>query len=375
MDKSYQIDQGIDVSGLFASMNATIDDKLQLLNLTQKILPYENGLIIGSGAFGVVYKAKSKDSGNVVAIKKVLQDKRFKNRELEIMKELNHPNIVQLKNHFLLYGDTPETLYLNYVMDYVPDTLSRIIRHHYVTMKDMSMLYVKVISFQMIKALAYIHSLGICHRDIKPQNFLIDPSTNEVKLCDFGSAKKIIANQANIAYICSRYYRAPELIFGATEYTNHIDIWSVGCIIAEMLLGNPIFAGESSSDQLIEIIKVLGTPTKTQIAQMNPSYKDNKFPFIQPIVWKNVFKDKTVSDEYIDLVSKLLLYDPKSRLTPMRALCHPFFNELRSKIPNGSINENSASSVTIPPYLLTFTEEEIQSDQESAQFLMKSNII
>lgn len=372
MDKSYQIEQGIDVSELILSMNATLDDKLTTLNNTQKPFPYENGLIIGSGAFGIVYKSKVKESKELVAIKKVLQDKRFKNRELEIMKELNHPNIVHLKNHFLLYGEQSDTLYLNYVMDYVPDTLSRIIRHHYATKKDMNMLYVKIISFQMIKAIAYIHSLGICHRDIKPQNILIDPSINEVKLCDFGSAKKLIPKQANIAYICSRYYRAPELIFGATEYTNQIDIWSVGCIIAEILLGKPIFTGESSSDQLVEIIKILGTPTKTQIAQMNPNYKDNKFPFIQPIVWKNVFKDKVVSDEYIDLVSKLLLYDPKSRLSAMRALCHPFFNELRS--PKLNSEPMTPMPIPIPKHLFNFTEEEIQSDQESAQFLMKPNI-
>lgn len=85
--------------------------------------------------------------------------------------------------------------------------------------------------------MAYIHALGICHRDIKPQNLLVDPTNHVLKICDFGSAKKLLKGEVNVSYICSRYYRAPELIFGATEYNNAIDVWSVGCVIAELLLG------------------------------------------------------------------------------------------------------------------------------------------
>jgi serine/threonine protein kinase len=96
--------------------------------------------------------------------------------------------------------------------------------------------------------LTYIHSLGICHRDIKPQNLLVDPQTHSLKVCDFGSAKRLVRGEINVSYICSRYYRAPELIFGATEYTNAIDVWSVGCVMAEMLLGQPLFPGDSGVD-------------------------------------------------------------------------------------------------------------------------------
>ena len=110
--------------------------------------------------------------------------------------------------------------------------------------------------------MSYIHALGIVHRDIKPQNLLVDPSAHILKLCDFGSAKKIAKGEVNVSYICSRYYRAPELIFGATDYSAAIDVWSAGCVIAELLLGQPLFPGESGVDQLVEIIKVLGTPTR-----------------------------------------------------------------------------------------------------------------
>ena len=113
----------------------------------------------------------------------------------------------------------------------------------------------------MFRALLYLQGVGICHRDIKPQNILVDTQTLDLKVCDFGSAKKLIKGEPNVAYICSRYYRAPELIFGADQYTVSIDVWSMACVIAEMVLGEPLFPGESAVDQLVEIIKVLGTPT------------------------------------------------------------------------------------------------------------------
>jgi glycogen synthase kinase 3 beta len=114
----------------------------------------------------------------------------------------------------------------------------------------------------MLRGLAYAHSMGICHRDIKPANLLVDPKTHQLKLADFGSAKRLVAETMNAAYITSRHYRAPELIFGATGYTQAIDIWSAGCVIAELYLGEPLFQGENGVDQLVEIIKVLGTPTR-----------------------------------------------------------------------------------------------------------------
>jgi glycogen synthase kinase 3 beta len=112
-----------------------------------------------------------------------------------------------------------------------------------------------------------MHSKGICHRGLKPQNILIDLKNKILKICDFGSAKILSKNDANVSYVCSRIYRAPELIFGCAEYTSKIDIWSAGCIIGEMVLGNPLFPGTSSVEQLVEIIKILGTPSKEEISK------------------------------------------------------------------------------------------------------------
>jgi serine/threonine protein kinase len=121
-------------------------------------------------------------------------------------------------------------------------------------------LLVKLYSYQLLRSISYIHAIGICHRDIKPQNILVDTGSHTLKLCDFGSAKQLVPGEPNVSYICSRYYRAPELIFGNSNYTTAIDVWSVGCCIAELMLGQPIFPGESGVDQLVEIIKILGTP-------------------------------------------------------------------------------------------------------------------
>jgi serine/threonine protein kinase len=107
---------------------------------------------------------------------------------------------------------------------------------------------VKIYSYQLLRSIAYIHAIGICHRDIKPQNVLVDTNSHILKLCDFGSAKQLIPGEPNVSYICSRYYRAPELIFGNSNYTTSIDVWSVGCVIAELMLGQPIFPGESGVD-------------------------------------------------------------------------------------------------------------------------------
>jgi serine/threonine protein kinase len=109
-------------------------------------------------------------------------------------------------------------------------------------------LLVKIYSYQLVRSIAYIHAVGICHRDIKPQNVLVDTNSHILKLCDFGSAKKLMPGEPNVSYICSRYYRAPELIFGNSNYATQIDVWSVGCVIAELMLGQPIFPGESGVD-------------------------------------------------------------------------------------------------------------------------------
>ncbi|KAN0061928.1 glycogen synthase kinase 3 [Thecaphora frezii] len=328
----------------------------------QKEIAYTNCKVVGNGSFGVVFQARlvtggngnlvegagssqdqgaaagtSKDQQEDVAIKKVLQDKRFKNRELQIMRIVKHPNVCDLRAFFYSNGDKKDEVFLNLVLEYVPETVYRASRHYAKLKQTMPMLLIKLYMYQLLRSLAYIHSIGICHRDIKPQNLLLNPTTGILKLCDFGSAKILVAGEPNVSYICSRYYRAPELIFGATNYTTNIDIWSTGCVMAELMQGQPLFPGESGIDQLVEIIKVLGTPSREQIKTMNPNYMEHKFPQIRPHPFSKVFRPRTPPDA-IDLISRLLEYTPSARLTAVEALCHPFFDELRTgdvRMPNG----------------------------------------
>ncbi|RMC07663.1 hypothetical protein DUI87_17140 [Hirundo rustica rustica] len=394
---------------------------------------YTDTKVIGNGSFGVVYQAKLCDSGELVAIKKVLQDKRFKNRELQIMRKLDHCNIVRLRYFFYSSGEkvisdlfvivrllwfvprpavwkqqcgnkslveyVKDEVYLNLVLDYVPETVYRVARHYSRAKQTLPMIYVKLYMYQLFRSLAYIHSFGICHRDIKPQNLLLDPDTAVLKLCDFGSAKQLVRGEPNVSYICSRYYRAPELIFGATDYTSSIasvsaspqqpgaeallqacvgglsqsvlgkkpppDVWSAGCVLAELLLGQPIFPGDSGVDQLVEIIKVLGTPTREQIREMNPNYTEFKFPQIKAHPWTKVFRPRT-PPEAIALCSRLLEYTPTARLTPLEACAHSFFDELRDpnvKLPNGRDK----------PALFNFTTQELSSNPSLASILIPAH--
>lgn len=292
------------------------------------VISYSADKVIGNGSFGVVFKATKVDTGEVVAIKKVLQDKRFKNRELQIMRMLSHPCVVPLKHCFYSSGEEPDETYLNLVLEFIPETVYQICRRASKAKQFMPIDRVKIYSFQLLRSLAYIHSLGVCHRDIKPQNLLVNPETVELKLCDFGSAKQLVKGEPNVSYICSRYYRAPECIIGATHYDTQIDTWSAGCVITEMMLGHPLFPGESGVDQLVEIIKVLGTPTREQIEKMNPNYTEFKFPQIKAIPWHKVFHSR-VPEAAVSLVSELLLYCPAERTIPMASLMHPFFDELK----------------------------------------------
>lgn len=322
----------------------------------QRQLTYTQCKVVGSGSFGVVFQTKLLPSNEDAAIKRVLLDKRFKNRELEIMRQVSHPNIVELKAFFHSNAEKDD-VYLNLVLEFVPETVYRALRHFSKARLSMPNIEVKLYTYQLFRSLAYIHSLGICHRDIKPQNLLLDPATGILKLCDFGSAKILVPGEPNVSYICSRYYRAPELIFGAQNYTTKIDVWSGGCVMAELMLGQPLFPGESGIDQLVEIIKVLGTPSREQIRTMNPNYMEHRFPQIKPHPFSRVFKRGP--PDAIELITPLLEYSPGQRLSAIEALVHPYFDELRDPETVLPDSRNPNNAVRQLPALFNFTRHEL----------------
>merc|ERR1719310_704632 len=241
--------------------------------------------VVGNGAFGIVWRARAED-GETVAIKKVLLDRRYHNRELQMMKVMDHENVVRLRHYFEKGGRKKDETYLHLVMDFLPETIRSVALQHHKRRKRFATDHAKAYLWQTFRALEYIHARRICHRDIKPDNLLCDPATLKCRLCDFGCSKVLVKGQPNVSYICSRYYRAPELMFGATEYSVSVDVWSVGTILMELLLGHLPFQGQDSTQQhLVEIMKLLGTPSERE----------------------------------------LLCYDPNLRLTATQALQHPFF--------------------------------------------------
>lgn len=178
---------------------------------------------VATGSFGMVYKAIEISSGETVAIKKILEDPRYKSRELRIMKVLEHPNIIRLRQSYISKNDQQEE-FLNLVMDFYPETIYTPIINVKKQNQPVPVVLIKYYLYQMIRALGHMHARQICHRDVKPLNFLLDPTKNTIHLCDFGSGKRLAPGESNIAYICSRFYRAPELIFGSTGYNESIDI-------------------------------------------------------------------------------------------------------------------------------------------------------
>ncbi|XP_060648546.1 glycogen synthase kinase-3 [Drosophila nasuta] len=333
---------------------------------TMTEISYVDTKVIGNGSFGVVFQAKLLPNNELIAIKKVLQDRRFKNRELQIMRKLKHQNIITLRYFFYSSGEKREEVFLNLVMDYMPETLYKVERQYARAKQTLPVNYIRLYMYQMFRSLAFMHSYGFCHRDIKPQNMLLDSETGIFKLCDFGSAKQLVLGETNVSYICSRYYRSPELIFGATQYTTKIDMWSAGCVLAELLLGQLIFPGDSGVDQIVEIVKVMGTPTSEQLHNMNPNYKQLQLPQLKPHPWSKVFRIKT-PPEAIDLVSKLLIYSPNERISPLQACAHSFFDELRNEP-----NQQLPSGRTMPP-LFNFSDYERTIEPKLMSVLMPSS--
>lgn len=293
---------------------------------------------IGEGAFGTVVEAllsPTDSPANLLgpfAIKRVLAQTEYKCRELEILRQVEHPNIVKLKFFFDRKSKSDGKIYQNLVMECLPLNLQNEIKYYRQSKYTIPYPHMKAYTFQLTRAMLYLHGFHISHRDIKPSNILVDPLTVQLKICDFGSAKQLEPTQPSVSYICSRYYRAPELIVGCTVYTTKIDIWGLGCVIAEMFLGKPIFQGQLSELQLKEISKLLGPPQKTFFFKSNPHYRGN--------MYSNKLFGCTVKERFeqifsnsppdvIDLLLKVLVYDPEFRADAKEVLVHPFFDELK----------------------------------------------
>lgn len=316
----------------------TIQDVVQAPNLKGEPMVVKEYKKIGEGAFGTVVKAQlrfvNRDTSwlGSFAIKRVPAETDYKLRELDILRVVSHPNIIKLKFYFNKRG-TDSVLYQNLVMEVLPLTLQEEIRFYRKSKYTIPYPHMKAYIWQLTRAMLYLHGFSISHRDIKPSNILVDPNSVILKICDFGSAKKLEFDQPSVSYICLRYYRAPELIIGCALYTTKIDIWGLGCVIAEMFLGRAVFQGSTPEFQLKEIAKLLGPPSNSFFFKNNPNYHGNMFSsqsFDCTVKqrFESIFSNSP--PDAIDLLMKIFVYEPDLRASPRRILAQPFFNELKS---------------------------------------------
>eukprot|EP01105_Mastigella_eilhardi_P022791 TRINITY_DN5669_c0_g1_i1.p1 TRINITY_DN5669_c0_g1~~TRINITY_DN5669_c0_g1_i1.p1 ORF type:complete len:494 (-),score=118.95 TRINITY_DN5669_c0_g1_i1:75-1556(-) len=282
---------------------------------------------LGDGAYGVVLKAVNKQTGEVVAIKKMKKkfatwEECIQLREVKSLKKLNHNNIVKLKE---VVKENDE---LFFVFEFMEGSLYDRIKTRD---KGLPENKIRVIIYQVLIGLEFMHKHGFFHRDMKPENLLM--SGDITKVADFGLAREIRARPPFTEYVSTRWYRAPEVLLRSHTYTSPIDIWALGAIIAEMYTIRPLFPGANETDQIFKTCSVLGTPTQQTwpdglklAAAMN-----FKFPQVAGTPLKVLIP--SASAEGIDLMERMLQYDPNRRLTSSQALQHPFFARVQTMLP------------------------------------------
>lgn len=277
---------------------------------------------VGAGTFGAVFKCQD-SNGNIVAIKKVCLDPRYKSRELSVISSLNHPNCLRYIDHYNTKEGSNNETFLHLVTDYFPRSLvefgsSNSFPNH---------LYVKLFGFQLFAGLANLHAHGICHRDIKPSNVLVDDIDGRLQICDFGSAKYLREGEESVSYIATRSYRAPELLLDCRNYTFAIDVWAAGCVIAEMYKqGKSLFNGINNQELLKCISRIVGSPKPSDLDTF-----DHKKQYNLTGSYKNNLKSELpqfVPQELIDLLNDIFTFNPKKRPSAAQCMKHPFFSEL-----------------------------------------------
>lgn len=290
---------------------------------------YQIQEIVGEGAYGVVCSAVHKPTNTKVAIKRILPfDKPMfclrTLREIRLLKHFNnHENIISI-----LDIQKPSS-YDQFTEVYLIQELMETDLHRVVKSQKLSDDHVQYFTYQTLRALKAMHSANVLHRDLKPSNLLLN-SNCDLKICDFGLARSIASSENNFGYmteyVATRWYRAPEIMLTFQEYTTAIDVWSVGCILAEMLSGKPLFPGRDYHNQLWLIMEVLGTPVMEDyynIKSKRAREYIRSLPFRKKAPLQDIFPPGT-NPLAIDLLERLLTFNPQKRISVESALNHPY---------------------------------------------------
>ncbi|XP_062622189.1 extracellular signal-regulated kinase 2-like isoform X2 [Saccostrea cucullata] len=338
---------------------------------------YEIKKRLGKGAYGIVWKAVDRRTGEVVAVKKIFDA--FRNqtdaqrtfREIMFLQEFgDHNNIIKLHN--VIKAENDRDIYL--VFEFMETDLHNVIKRGSI-LKDVHKRY---IMYQLFKATKYLHSGNVIHRDQKPSNILLD-SECVVKVCDFGLARSLTqigvdaeTGDPNLTeYVATRWYRAPEILLASHRYTKGVDMWSLGCILGEMLGGKPLFPGSSTLNQIEKIMSTIPLPSKEDIDSIKSAYGAS-------ILEKATLKSKKSLEELlpdapkdgIDLLKRLLLFNPDKRITADEALRHPYISRFHNAAEEISLNYDVVPplsddvQLTVEEYRNKLYEMIIQKKQE-----------
>ncbi|KAJ8939728.1 hypothetical protein NQ314_011014 [Rhamnusium bicolor] len=281
---------------------------------------------IGEGTYGVVYKGKNKKTGELVAMKKIRLESEDEGvpstaiREISLLKELRHPNIVSLEDVMM----EEQRLYL--IFEFLSMDLKKYL-DKIETGKYMDPRLVKSYLYQINEAILFCHQRRVLHRDLKPQNLLITKD-GVIKVADFGLGRAFgVPVRVYTHEVVTLWYRAPEVLLGSARYSCPIDMWSLGCIFAEMATKRPLFQGDSEIDQLFRIFRVLKTPTEDLWPGVS-TLPDYKATFPNWTSYNLAGQIKNLDSTGLDLLQNMLIYDPAKRISAKKVATHPYFKNL-----------------------------------------------
>ncbi|XP_029290948.1 mitogen-activated protein kinase 14A isoform X1 [Cottoperca gobio] len=281
---------------------------------------------VGSGAYGSVCSASDMTTGLKIAVKKlsrpfqsIIHAKRTY-REMRLLKHMKHENVIGLLDVF-----SPATSLNEFTDVYLVTHLMGADLNNIVKCQKLTDDHVQFLIYQILRGLKYIHSADIIHRDLKPSNLAVNEDC-ELKILDFGLARH--TDDEMTGYVATRWYRAPEIMLNWMHYNMTVDIWSVGCIMAELLTGKTLFPGTDHINQLQQIMRLTGTPPASLISRM-PSHEARNYIASLPTMPKRNFTDVFIgaNPQAVDLLEKMLVLDTDKRITAAQALAHGYFSQ------------------------------------------------
>ncbi|RPD63050.1 Pkinase-domain-containing protein [Lentinus tigrinus ALCF2SS1-6] len=295
---------------------------------SRSVYCYERLNSIEEGSYGVVFRARDKETGDIVALKKLKLEEEKHGFPITALREINalmvckHENVVGIRE--VVVGDTLTQVFI--VMDFIEHDLKTLLS---VMPSPFLQSEVKTLMLQLLSAVAYCHERWILHRDLKTSNLLMN-NRGTIKVADFGLARRYgdpVGVGGLTQLVVTLWYRAPEILLGATTYSTAVDMWSVGCIFAELLLNEPLFQAKGEIEMISMIFKLLGPPTRETWPDYHTMPLAKTITLLAPHPPQLRQKFPYITAAGLDLLSRLLAYDPDGRITAEEALKHPYFSE------------------------------------------------